>query len=66
MLYSGYERSQQCDMWSRNNKIVFEVCDEVALKPFSGPDPGFLERGFICKKWWGFALMILSHFFNIP
>ena len=25
-------------------------------------DPGFLERGFICIKVWGFALLILSHF----
>ena len=27
-----------------------------------GADPGFLEREFICKKGWGFALLILSHF----
>ena len=25
-------------------------------------DPGFPERGFICIKVWGFALLILSHF----
>ena len=25
-------------------------------------DPGFLERGLICIKGWGFALLILSHF----
>ena len=25
-------------------------------------DPGFLERGFICLKVWGFALLNLSHF----
>ena len=29
---------------------------------FSGADPGFLERGFICIKGWGFVLLILSHF----
>ena len=29
----------------------------------SGADPGFLERGFIHIKVWGFALLILSHFF---
>ena len=27
----------------------------------SGADPGFLERGFIYIKVWGFALLILSH-----
>ena len=26
-----------------------------------GGDPGFLERGFICIKLWGFALLILSY-----
>ena len=29
---------------------------------WAGADPGFLERGFICIKVWGFALLILSHF----
>ena len=28
----------------------------------SGADPGFLEKGFICIKVWGFALLILSIF----
>ena len=27
-----------------------------------GADPGFLEKGFICIKVWGFALLILSLF----
>ena len=27
-----------------------------------GEDPGFLERGFICIKVWGFALPVLSNF----
>ena len=31
----------------------------------SGADPGFLERGFICIKVLGFALLILSHFSEI-
>ena len=32
-----------------------------------GSNPGFLERGSICIKVWGVALLILSHFFlNIP
>ena len=28
----------------------------------TGVNPEFLERGFICIKGWGFALLILSHF----
>ena len=32
----------------------------------SGADPGFLERGFKNIKMRGFALLILSHFLNIP
>ena len=31
----------------------------------SGADPGFLERGFICLKVWGFALLFLSNFSEI-
>ena len=27
-----------------------------------GADPGFIERGFMFIKGWGFALLILSHF----
>ena len=34
---------------------------------FAGSDPEFLERGFICIKVWGLALLILCLFFlNIP
>ena len=29
----------------------------------TGADPGFLESGFINIKVWGFALLILSHFY---
>ena len=29
---------------------------------YTGADPGFLERGSICIKGWGLALLILSHF----
>ena len=32
----------------------------------SGAYPGFLERGFICIKVCGFALLILFHFFKYP
>ena len=28
----------------------------------SGADLGFLERGFICVKMWGLALLVLSRF----
>ena len=31
----------------------------------SGADPGFLERGCIYIKVWGFALLILSHLSKI-
>ena len=31
----------------------------------TGADPGFLERGFICIKVWGFPLLILSNFYKI-
>ena len=29
---------------------------------YAGENPGFLERGFIYIKVWGFALMFLSYF----
>ena len=32
----------------------------------TGADLGDLERGFICIKVWGFALLILSHFLKYP
>ena len=32
------------------------------LQVLSGADPGYLERGFICIKVLGFALLILSIF----
>ena len=34
----------------------------VSYFTLTGADPGFLERGFICIKGWGFALLIISHF----
>ena len=34
----------------------------VGYDPTAGEEPGFLERGFICLKVWGFVLLILSHF----
>ena len=32
------------------------------MRLHTGADPGFLERGFMCIKGWGFALLILSRF----
>ena len=37
----------------------------LLLKLSAGVDPGFLERGFIYIKVWGFALLILSPFSQI-
>ena len=31
-------------------------------REYAGADPGFLERGFVCIKVWGFAFLILSQF----
>ena len=31
------------------------------LRHKSGANPGLLERGFICLKVWGLALLILTH-----
>ena len=36
--------------------------DTLPAERRSGVDPGFLERGYIYIKVWGFALLILSHF----
>ena len=33
---------------------------------YTGVDPGFLERGFICIKVWGFALLIYLIFLKYP
>ena len=30
----------------------------------TGADPGLLERGLICIKVWGFALLIFCYFFS--
>ena len=50
--------------------VVIEILVPNAMGPIasrgrsvlSGADPGFLDRGFICIKGWGFALLILSHY----
>ena len=42
-----------------------EACTIRFIVPSSGADPGFLKRGFICVKVWGFALLILSNFYSI-
>ena len=43
-------------------KIFNQNIKPKKLLSSSGADPGFLERGFICIKVWGLALLILSHF----
>ena len=46
--------------------ILVSACMKI-IWPFKWDHSRFLERGFICIKGWGFALLILSHFFlNIP
>ena len=40
----------------------FPHCLQPNFDDASGVDRGFLERGFICIRGWGFALMISSHF----
>ena len=43
-------------------KADTDVSLTVIFVYITGVDPGFLERGFICIKVWGLALLILSHF----
>ena len=43
-----------------------EVLIEKNVDWGTGADPGFLERGFICIKVWGLALLIFSHFSLYP
>ena len=41
----------------------------MSMESNTGADPGFLERGFVCIKVWGFACLSLSlsfFFVNIP
>ena len=47
-------------MMSVYQGLTFFVIKKICL--ITGADPRFLERGFICIKGWGFALLILSHF----
>ena len=63
-----------CHLEFAANDDTFKLCSsfqkpnlsEIEFKRFlsmlQGADPGFLERGFICIKVWGFALLILSNF----
>ena len=39
---------------------------EIHILAVAGADPGFLERGFICMKVWGFTLLIIFHFLKYP
>ena len=40
--------------------------DEMPQNVASGADPGFLERGFLCLKVWGFALLFYLIFLICP
>ena len=56
-------------IWILSVRMPFKLNFLLKWKKWSrsGGYPGFVERGFICIKVWGFALLILSHFFlNIP
>ena len=44
------------------SSIQIKVADSSLTAGGAGADPGFLERGSICIKEWGFALLILSNF----
>ena len=45
-----------------NINIEQHISELVLKEGRSGADPGFLKRGFICIKVWGFSLLILSNF----
>ena len=42
-----------------------EDCAYAISAQILGAGPGFLERGFVYIKVWGFALLILSHYSQI-
>ena len=53
-------RFEKCPLSEDN--VVVVISSEDDKIDISRADPGFLERGFIFIKVWGFALLILSHF----
>ena len=48
---------------SHTRKVTHYLVGLIWRHPWA--EPGFLERGFICIKVWGFALLNLSHFSDI-
>ena len=42
-------------------RFTFKHDFKISTYSYSVTDPVFQERGFICIKGWGFALLILSH-----
>ena len=53
----------QDDFTKPDGRNHWRIKNERGTTP--GTDPGFLERGFVCVKVWGFALLISSHFSQI-
>ena len=47
---------------SNKFKALINFRDEQKLVRVAAADPGFLGRGFLCIKVWGFALLFLSQF----
>ena len=73
-VYKGYHRtifviaSKERVMYSLEASLV-HLLDKCIIGKLnkSDADRGFLERGFLCLKVWGFSSADLSHFFiNIP
>ena len=55
--------------WLRRKKlsVMSELTNSATiLNTKTGADPGFLERGLICIKMCGVALLILSHVLKYP
>ena len=55
-----YERAENHEVKERMFKS-FKSANFPGKHPDARADQGFLERGFICIKVLGFALLILSH-----
>ena len=61
-LFGGIKKSPKYE--TANIRDSFEVSYTIRSghTPLAGADPEYLERGFICIKLWGLALLILSQF----
>ena len=58
------DASKTFQQTTKKTTVTFVVNGALGL--MAGVDPGFVERGFICIKVWGFALLILSLFLKYP